>query len=309
MSRELRPRWEGYFEFDEKMCSVRGEQQWFYLAVDRTGDIVHCRAVSELTVTEAVKFLEEVKTLPVKLRGIVTDLDTSLTRAVEIVYAETPHQYCTKHALSALEKLIGYKNITGYSKTNRRILRNTFQRLRDTRGVWAVRSRKEFVEQWEATRAVSERYQAIKVLRDGCHRVLFAKSEEQAKEFFEQLYRVRNLPVEEKEKVVSFLRRHWDRLMMHHRFEGLPRTTNLVENVNKQLERRYKSIEAFGHRSMAIQYTNLLIAYLRQKPYTDCRGTRKHLNGKSRLESAKVKYLNSDWLKQCLKPYKSATVN
>ena len=89
--------------------------------------------------------------------------------------------------------------------------------------------------------------------------------------------------------------------MMHHRVAGMPRTTNLVENVNKQLERRYKTIEAFQYRSTAIHYTNLLIAFLRQKPYTDCRGTRKHLNGKSRLASAKIRGIHPDWMKNCLK--------
>jgi transposase-like protein len=90
--------------------------------------------------------------------------------------------------------------------------------------------------------------------------------------------------------------------MMHHRIPGLPRTTNLVENVNKQLQRRYKTIEAFQCRLTAIHYTNLLVAFLRQKPYTDCRGSRKHLNGKSRLASAKVRNLHPNWLKNCLKP-------
>jgi len=89
--------------------------------------------------------------------------------------------------------------------------------------------------------------------------------------------------------------------MMHHRIPGLPRTTNLVENVNKQLERRYKTIEAFQYRSTAIHYTNLLVAFLRQKPYTDCRGSRKHLNGKSRLAAAKIRGLHPDWLKTFLK--------
>jgi transposase-like protein len=90
--------------------------------------------------------------------------------------------------------------------------------------------------------------------------------------------------------------------MTHHRVVEMPRTTNLVENVNKQLERRYKTIEAFQRHSTAIHYTNLLVAYLRQKPYTDCRGSRKHLNGKSRLASAKVRGLDRNWLKNCLKP-------
>ena len=302
MSRELRPRWDGFIEFDEKMCSVRGEQQWFYVAVDRTGDIVHCRAVKELTVSEAVMFVEEVKALPIVVRGIVTDLDTTLTKAVSAVYPETPHQYCVKHALAALENMIGYKEVVGYQRTNRNLLRTEFERLRDRKGVWVQRAREEFMDQWHASREVSERYRAIKALHDQCRCILFAKREQQAKKYFEHLRRSRSYLRFEQQKVVAFFERHWDHLVMHLRVPGLPRTTNLVENVNKQLERRYKTIEAFQHRETAMHYTNLLVAYLRQKRYTDCRGSRKHLNGKSRLEAAKVKYLTSDWLKHCLKP-------
>jgi len=46
---------------------------------------------------------------------------------------------------------------------------------------------------------------------------------------------------------------------------------------------------------------NLLVAYLRLKPYTDCRRLRKHLNGKNRLQAAGLKHLSKDWLSLCLK--------
>lgn len=125
MSQELRPRWDGFLLFDEKMCSVRDQQLWFYVAVDRTGDILHCRAVKELTVTEASEFLREVKDLGVKCRGVVTDLDTSLSLAVEGIYGGIPHQYCLKHALGAIEKLLGYRGLTSRQGWNRRSLRQS----------------------------------------------------------------------------------------------------------------------------------------------------------------------------------------
>lgn len=40
-------------------------------------------------------------------RGVVTDMDAALCRAVEVVYPEKPHQYCLKHALAALELSCG----------------------------------------------------------------------------------------------------------------------------------------------------------------------------------------------------------
>ena len=89
--------------------------------------------------------------------------------------------------------------------------------------------------------------------------------------------------------------------MEYHRVNGLPRTNNFAESVNKQLERRFKTMESFQSKETAAWYINLLVSYLRQKPYTDCRGTRKHLNGKSRLESAEVRLPSRDWIKNSLK--------
>jgi transposase-like protein len=305
MSYELRPRWDEYLLVDEKMCSVRGQQQWFYLAADRTGDIAHCRAVKDLTFGEAVGFLEEVKALSKRLGrgGIVTDLDTVLTKAVELVYAGKPHQYCLKHALAALEKLLGYKPVALRWRLNRRLLGGSFKRLRDRKGVWVQRAREEFLESWQATRELSERYRLLKALRDDCHSILFARTETQAEDQLKRLRRSRSYRRKEKKQAVAFLERHWDHLMMHHRVLGLPRTTNIIENVNKQLERRLKTIESFQHRSTASNYMNLLVAYLRQKPYTDCRGARKQLNGKSRLQAAGVCH-PADWLTLALKSSK-----
>jgi transposase-like protein len=79
----------------------------------------------------------------------------------------------------------------------------------------------------------------------------------------------------EKQSAIDFLRDHWDNLMEYHLVSGLPRTNNFAESVNKQLERRFKTMESFQRKEMATWYINLLVSYLRQKPYTDCRGSSK----------------------------------
>jgi len=183
---------------------------------------------------------------------------------------------------------------------NRSRLRQAFERLPDRRGVWVERSRKEFLERWSQTRPLTSHARAVENLREAARQVLNASSEGQAKERFGRLRRMRAVPLKDRRAVVAFLKRHWEHLMVHHRVAGLPRTTNFVENVNKQLERRFKTIEAFQSSRTAIHYTNLLVAYLRQKPYTDCRKSRRSCNGKSRLEMAGVK-TDQDWFKGCLK--------
>lgn len=303
MSGELRPRWNGVVLLDEKMCPVRGKGQWLYLAVDTTGDIMHCRAVPELSSTEAASFLREVQALPVRIRGIVTDLDPALTRAVEVVCAEIPHQYCIKHALAAIGILIGYveRDERRWRKTHSGVDEPVAQPGGQDAEAEVSKDRM-LVAQQNATRLSSAGENSIGVLYETCRMILAAPTERQARILFDGLRENKSFPEKQHRKAVRFLTRRWDHLMMHHRVPGLPRTINMVENVNKQLQRRYKTIEAFQYRSTAIHYTNLLVAFLRQKPYTDCRGSRKHLNGKSRLASAKVRYLHPNWLKNCLKP-------
>ena len=301
MSRELKPRWQGFLVLDEKMASVRGKQQWFYGAFDTTGDVVHWRAVKELTVGEAMAFVQEVKELGYPCRGITTDLDTVLTRAVEEVYAEKPHQYCLKHALAALELLLGYKSLMARRKRSQMKMRQEFEALRDRKRLSLRRAEGRFMVQWQKTRDQSRNARAIGSLRDACYAILFAKTEEEAWERLKDLRRTRSLLWTRKWRAVGFLERHWDRLMVHHRVRGLPRTNNMAESFNKQIQRRLKTIESFQHRVTAIPYMNLLVAYLRLKPYTDCRGARRHLNGGNRLQAAGLKHLPNDWLVTCLK--------
>lgn len=301
MSRELKPRWDGFLTLDEKKVSVRGKQQWSYGAIDKTGDVVHWRAVKELTVDEAMAFVGEVKDLGYRCRGITTDLDTVLTRAVEEKYPEKPHQYCLKHALAIVEKLLGYKTVVGEQRRTRVRMRREFETLRDRTRPSLQRAEARFLVRWQKTRELSEKARAISSLRESCYSILFAKTEAEALERLKDLRHTRSMLLTRKWRAIGFLERHWDRLMMHHRVKGLPRTNNMAESFNKQIQRRLKTIESFQQTSTAIAYMNLLVAYLRLKPYTDCRGARKHLNGKNRLQAAGLKHFPNDWLRTCLK--------
>jgi transposase-like protein len=302
MSRDLHPPgWSGFLVVDEKRVSVRGKSLWFYEAVDTTGDIVHWLPVSECSVSEAVHFLEQVVALGYPCRGITSDLDSSLTLAIERVYAEKPHQYCIKHALGVLELLMGYRTRSALRRRLRQQLRKSFERLPLKKGVYLVRASHDFLEQWHRSRLPSRHALAIEQLHEHCRRILCARSQGRALDLLAQLRRSRLVIRTRKWRAVSFLERHWVHLMHHHTTHGLPRTSNMAETFNKQLKRRLKTLESFQHQTTAVNYMNLLVAYLRLKPYTDCRGARKHLNGKTRLEAAGLSRTKGDWLDHCLK--------
>ena len=302
MSRDLRPPgWSGFLVVDEKRVSVRGRPLWFYEAVDTTGDIIHWQAVSECSVIEAVRFLEGVVALGYPCQAITSDLDTSLTLAIEKVFAEKPHQYCIKHALGVLEQLMGYRTSSALRRRLRQELRTSFERLPLKKGLFLVKASRNFLEHWHHSRLPSRNALAIERLHEQCRRILCARSQGQALDLLAELRRSHLSVGAKKWQAVKFFERHWVRLMHHHSVRGLPRTTNMAETFNKQLKRRLKTLESFQHQTTAVSYMNLLVAYLRLKPYTDCRGRRKTLNGKSRLEAAGLTRPQGDWLEHCLK--------
>ena len=303
MSAELRPQWEGYLLADEKMVRVQGGQRWYYHGVDSTGDIPSSRSVSELTSTQAGMFLEEITgDLSYPLKGIITDLDSALCTAIERRYPAIPHQICLKHAFTALEKAIGYLPYAQRRGWNKSTLRRSFEKLRETRGIWVEKSRDTFMEAYRAQKTLAGRHEQLRTLRDALHTILFSTTRDLAEKRRKELRRRRlsRSVTAEKHRALRFLDRYWEKLMTYHAHEGMPRTTNMVENVNKQIERRMKSLEGFWSGVNADAYMNLLIAYLRQKPYTDCRGQRKVCNGKSRLACAGVKLGSSDWLQNAI---------
>lgn len=130
--------------------------------------------------SEAVKFLEEVLALGYPCRGITSDLDTSLTLAIEHVYAEKPHQYCINHALGVVEKILGYHATQKQQHRGVGQHRTDFERLPLRKGLYLVKASKDFLDAWQKTRISSTRARAVFELRERCRLILSARSQSQA---------------------------------------------------------------------------------------------------------------------------------
>ena len=72
----------------------------------------------------------------------------------------------------------------------------------------------------------------------------------------------------------------------HH--NGCPRTTNLIESCNKQLQGRLKTIQGFESFRTAERWLSAWILARRITPFTDCRGRFKKLNGAPSLENTRM---------------------
>lgn len=83
---------------------------------------------------------------------------------------------------------------------------------------------------------------------------------------------------------------------------NIPRTTNLIEGYNSQLELRLASIRGFETFKTAKDYVNVWIIKRRFSKFTDCRNHFKSLNGKAPLECAGVDISSiHDWMTWCQK--------
>ncbi len=66
-----------------------------------------------------------------------------------------------------------------------------------------------------------------------------------------------------------------------------PRTTNLIESMNKQLNGRLKTIQGFKSFRTAERWLSAWILRKRLTPFTDCRGKFKCLNGTPSIENTR----------------------
>jgi transposase-like protein len=83
--------------------------------------------------------------------------------------------------------------------------------------------------------------------------------------------------------VFRYIDEHIDGLTNHLKIGGCPKTNNLIESYNKQLNGRLKTIQGFESFQSAQKWLSAWILYRRLKPFTDCRGKFKKLNGTSSL--------------------------
>lgn len=299
IQREYRPIWSGYLTVDDKWVRVKGTRRLSLVAVDKSGDALHSELHSESGQEVYDSFLFYLRDrLEYRLRAITTDLDPRLEGAIKRVFGlDIRHQKCLWHAGEVVKAFIDYpqalrrfKNVTHQIQELEESLADRKQSSYDTKKI-LVQLRLEHTELEVAYRdkeALLERFQEL----------VFATERQRSESLwktFRQLY-CKRYP-----RVVRFVATHWESLLQHQRDPQIPKTTAQAENMNKQFERRFKTIEAFQSVETAFQYQNLYRNYLRFKPYTDCRGARKNCNGLSPLQVAQAAIPSNNWLKYAIR--------
>jgi len=299
IQQEYRPRWSGYLTVDDKWVRVKGTRHLSLVAVDNSGDPLH----SELH-TESVQevydefFLYLRDRLGYQLRALTTDFDTRLSRAARRVFGtDMTHQKCLWHATEIVKALIDYPQAQRRVKNLRRQIETLEESLADRK-----QSSYDTNKMLQSLKAqlidVDAVCQDKNLLLEQFRKCVFAATRETSEHCWKTFRRIYS---KRYANVVRFIASHWDALLEHQHDPQILKTNVRAENMNKQFERRLKTIEAFQSVETAFQYQNLYRNYLRFKPYTDCRGVRKTCNGLSPLQVCQATIPSNDWLKYAIR--------
>lgn len=299
VKREYDPLWEGYLTVDDKYIRVKGKKYPSLVAVDSSGDPIHSELFQQLNqenVDDFFRYLNDRLEYPFK--AITTDLDPMLEKAIRsVISAEIPHQKCLWHAAEAVKQAIGWP---GTVRTHNRLKRQ-FQELQESldsrkQSLYDARKRLQRLET-ELIEATGD-YEAKQKLIERFNEIVWSKERSMSEWLWKEFCRDYSRRYHQ---VVKFLATHWEGLLTHQRHHGVRPTNVMAENVNKQFQRRFKTIEAFQSIDSAFDYQNLYRNYLRFKRYTDCRGNRRHRNGQSPLQLCGAKIPKADWLTNALR--------
>jgi hypothetical protein len=305
MSTELKlGMWRGYLVTDDKHVAVGGGSMPWYLALDSGGDILHAEVMPHPTMGSMVEFFETIgDRCHYRLRGLTSDQEQLFYLAFGRVWPGKPHQYCLKHALDQLDRLLGYHRLQQRRRRLQARMRAILQAFPErTQRRSQARTQHALQRGVDQLRALREDLVILEEPRVAIRRVLFSRSYTLARARWAAFCRHGTHRRGAHQTIIDYVGKHWQPLTVHYHYRGMPATNNIAERTMAELERRLKTIGSFGNARTAEAYIKLLIAYLRMKPYTDCRGRRRYCNGLSRLELAGAELPTKDWVKLALKP-------
>lgn len=134
------------------------------------------------------------------------------------------------------------------------------------------------------------------VLRDAVNKILFAQNLNDADEMMIRLLqRKACFTAHYHKQILRSLTNNFTLLTAHFFLDELPRDTNIVENIIRQLNRKLLLVRNFHDRNNAYNFFKLWFCAYRFRRFTG--SSYSHRNGKSPLEMAGVDTSKIEWLK------------
>jgi transposase-like protein len=257
IAQELKPQWSGFLEIDGKPLKISGVEFVVLVAIDAgTHDPFFFQLAEAENEEEAKKFFLIIKEVfTYPVKAIATDFGKGRV-FIDLVQKIFPG---IPHQTCVIH----------------------FSRYVDMR---LPKSKK------------SAYHQQNELLRSSINNILFASNYNDAEELLTRLESIEYLFEAKYHKaIIKSLRRHFKLLTAHFFTPGLPRDTNIVENVIKELGGRLIPMHGFKDPQKAYNFFKLWFCAYRFRPFSNSNYS--HRNGRSPLSLAGVVTSGIDWLK------------
>lgn len=246
-------------------------------------------------------YFRTLKAINYPLKSLTTDDKGEAIRAARRYYPDCVIQLCVKHYLAKLNRELVIQNIN--VKIN--VLKKKIEKLfldAESEHISVTRqyALKQIVKFTNAMADLEHRYELLFDFQSIVAGIIMAPDYETAlirieslDKYFWPKRQQMKFPKEQIRLVRRLLANFHDNqeyLLNYLKYPHLniPRTTNLLEGFNSQLELRLSSIRGFETVETAKNYVNAWIVKRRFTKFTDCKKQFKKLNGKSPLGCAGV---------------------
>lgn len=304
---EIKKTKEDFVPRSKKRRKINNGMVWIPFTDYHTHDIPEFVAGKSENITDFRRGFRSLKLLGYPLKSVTSDKNQRLVGALFTEYKDVLLQYCIKHYLSEIQRKL---SILGFRRTIKSIEKKIEDLNYDGCALQRRGSRKKTIRLVNQCLRLCYQYENLNDFYETMIEMLYAKSIKQRdskRRYLEKTFFKKHFPLEKSKtyrkrilKVYNQFREDEKYLFtsLENQDLDIPRTTNLNEGYNNQLENRIFSIRGFETIKTCEDYGNALILKRRFKKFTDCKKKFKHLNGKSPLEIAgdstcKIK----DWIR------------
>lgn len=267
-----------------------------------THDIPHFEFAESENGTDFNDYFYKLKSIGYPLKSLTTDDKREILPAVKRHYPDCIVQVCIRHYFAKINRILAINNIKIKIGAKEKLIEKLFISNSESEYIPSTRpaSIKQSVKLINEILAMEFKYELLLDFQNVIETILNAEDYQTALygiESLEKYFWPRRFKMKEyfsKEhfgkvrKLITDFKEHQECLLNFLKYPQLniPRTTNLIEGFNSQLELRLNSIRGFETKKTAENYINVWIIRRRFTKFSCCRKDFKSLNGKAPLECA-----------------------
>lgn len=252
--------------------------------------------------TDFNDYFYNLKSINYPLKSLTVDDKREIFTAVRRYYPDCVIQLCIRHYLAKVNRILTINGVKIQIGAKEKLIEKLFPPNSDSEFIPTTRpnSIKQAAKLANEILSLEFKCEILLDIQDIIESILNAQDYrtalcriESLEKYFwpKRLEMKKYFPKEHINKVkklIADFKEHKEYLLNYLKYPQLniPRTTNLIEGLNSQLELRLNSIRGFETKETAENYINVWIIKRRFTKFSCCRESFKTLNGKTPLECA-----------------------